>query len=131
MDPYIAPIWRAIRAETSEPQVQRAAALRVVQLLPYRPDPPGTNDVLRSPCEILARGGDCNNRSAFLVAVLTGLDVTAECRWIVQPLEEQDHVAVQVLVGRQWRWMEPTLWGAREGEYPHDAVRRIRNGHAL
>lgn len=130
-DSYVRTVARAIGAATADPIVRRETALAVLQCMTYRPDPPGT-DVMRAPCEIVGRGGDCNNLAAFLVGVLFALGQTSRCEWIDQPQATEDHVAVLARTASGGEeWLEPTVKGARRGEHPRDAARRLRGGRAL
>lgn len=130
-DPYVARIAGEVRRARREDVDRAELALRVVQALPYRPDAEGPEDHVREPCEIIGRGGDCDCLSALLVGILTALGLLAECRWLLQPRAEQDHVAARVWLGGAWWWAETTLAGAWLGEHPRDAARRLAQGRAL
>ena len=129
------------------------AAQEAAQRCGYVPDPPGL-DVLRTPAETLAVGGDCEDLSGLLVALvvaahaLWALPVAACVVWVRQPRAPQDHVSAWV-----WRessrgagevsasvvdlgaplpagaeWCECSI-SARRGENPWAALERLGVDH--
>lgn len=116
------------RNRRATPAQTAAALLDVVQRLPYYPDPPGANDWIGDPRTVLRIGGDCEDLATLVVALWATAGLTARIQWIGQE-GDQDHVSAQVQIpGAGWIWGEPTIKGARFGEYPYDAARRLRVG---
>lgn len=106
--------------------------LRAAQALPYASDPPGPVDLVSLSLACVERdGGDCEERAAYLAARLTArvelARVDVDLGWIPQEWAPLDHVTVRVrLPGRAWQWADPTVAGARLGEHPWTAARRLR-----
>ena len=100
------------------------AALLVVQGLPYRSDPVGTDDWVSPVAETLRCGGDCEDLSAALACLFVAQGYATELVWLTQR-GDLDHVTVRVEVQGAWLWAESTVQGARLGEYPYDAARRV------
>lgn len=153
MRPVVCPIWQRVTGEpferlvrfarfaldgASHPAVIAAAeacrgrsdlacALEVqrrVQALPYLPDPPD-GDWVRPPCRTLVEGGDCDCLAVLACALDEVLRVPWRLGWMRNPRAALDHVAPQVYVGGRWCWQEVTVPGARIGEHPREAVRRL------
>lgn len=129
------------------------ACMEAVQSLPTIPDAPGV-DGLREPEETIRDGGDCEDKSALLAAlVLCGRELLARAVavglvWVLQPGWPDDHFSAWVSSGddapsrvtrvrvidqtteppRGVWWAETTVRAAR-GESPRAAVRRIGGGH--
>ncbi len=129
------------------------AAQEATQRCGYVPDPPGF-DVLRTPAETIAGGGDCEDLSSLFVALVVAgharwaLPLGACVVWVRQPGAPQDHVSA-------WAWREATRgagellasvmdrgaplpagaeWvetsiAARRGEDPWRALERIGGQH--
>lgn len=72
--------------------------------------------------EVLAVGGDCDDMARLLVALLRALHVPARLATLGDP---PIHVAAQVHTFTGWQWLEATVRGARVGEAPADACRRL------
>lgn len=72
--------------------------------------------------ETLARGGDCDDLAKLLVAMLRALKRKARLATLGNP---PIHVAAQVWELRGWQWLEATVPGARVGEHPREACRRL------
>lgn len=105
-----------------------ARALREVQALPYTPDPPGSVDLLSLSLACVERvGGDCEERAALFAARCDAMRVRAAVVWVPQPWARLDHVSSQVMVQGRWCWADATVPGARLGEHPWDAARRLRS----
>jgi hypothetical protein len=104
-------------------------ALVYVQGLPYAADPPG--EYVQGAAYTAAWGGDCEDL-AGLLHVLVGIGGhRARLVWLAQPWATLDHVSAQVvIVPCGWTWCEPTLPGARVGEDPYSAARRLGIGAA-
>jgi transglutaminase-like putative cysteine protease len=118
----------------SSPEETARACLKLVQGLPYRPDRPGEADDLADPCHALVIGGDCEDLAVLLVALWASAGLAGRVVWLVQGGASQDHVSAEVwLPGRHgraagWAYGEPTVRGARLGEAPHAAARRLGVG---
>lgn len=124
--------WRMADAVGHVPSERRAEVLadlglRAVQSLPYVPDPEG-QEWVQGVDYTFAHGGDCKDLSAALAAVYRTLGLRAEVYWITQTGRPLNHVTVRVFLGGQWRWAEPSIRGARLGESPYDALRRMGHG---
>lgn len=98
-------------------------ALQRVQALPYRPDPPGFDDV-QTASETARDGGDCEDLAALLVVLCVCARMAARLLWLYQPTRVRDHVTAQVQVDGAWVWAEPTIRAAW-GENPYAAADRI------
>lgn len=73
--------------------------------------------------EILAGGGDCDDMARLVVGLLRALRIPARLATLDDP---PIHVAAQVFSGRGgWQWLEATVPGARMGEAPAAACRRL------
>lgn len=110
-------------------------------LVEYRDDPPGAVDYYsraqwtltprsntrKSPITGLNRGaGDCEDLVILFCAFARSLGLPARCVWLPQPNSPQNHVAaVSCDLPSGCVWVETTLPGARIGEHPYDAYRRI------
>lgn len=116
----------AARCRRATPARTAAACLDLVQALPYYPDPPGVDDWIGHPCHVLTVGGDCEDLATLLIALWATCGLTGRLQWITQG-GEQDHVTAQVqLPGLGWLWGEPTVRGARLGEDPYAAAKRLQ-----
>lgn len=116
------------------------AALGAVQRCGYRGDPAG-EDWHQDTATTLREGGDCEDLATALAALLRlgayfyGLKLKTRLVWLRRTASGQDHVAVQVRVGDGhdtgddpdggWEWLDPSLVGARRGEHPEAAARRL------
>lgn len=133
--------WRDELAARGLPAPRGASVVELVgldllaaQALPYRHDPPGVADVVSLSLACVERdGGDCEERSVYLVArvtaraALTRAGVRAELGWIPQEWAPLDHVTARVYIpGRAWLWADATVPGAAVGEHPWTAARRLR-----
>lgn len=98
--------------------------LSAVQLLPYTTDPSGA-DVVCDPDEVIAKGGDCEDRATLFAALAKAAGYRAVIVWQSQDGAAEDHVTTKVWVNGAWRWADPTVPGATIGEEPHDAVERL------
>lgn len=109
-----------------------AAALRLVQQRPYIP-PRQDVEEFQSVWSIgrPGVGGDCADLSVLLVSVYRTLGFPSEVIWITQAGKSLNHVTAKVWVDGAERWAEPTIRGARLGEYPYDAADRLRAWHSL
>lgn len=106
------------------PSRERAARLLArVQRLPFRYDPAG--EWVQTAGETLATGGDCEDLSALFAWLAKRAGLTTQIVWISQPSALRDHVCAAVLLDGVWWWAEPTIPGARLGESPYDAARRL------
>lgn len=101
--------------------------LSTVQLLPYVPDPAGA-DVVCPPEQVMAEGGDCEDRARLFAALALAKGERPQIVWVEQPGAPQDHVSVQLLRNGVWTWADPTVVGARIGEAPADAAARTGSG---
>lgn len=98
--------------------------LRRVQALRYAVDASG--DCVATPREVLlAGGGDCKRLSILLSASLHVLQVPNCIVWVMQPGAPLNHVSVLVWVSGEWVWSDPSVAGARLGEAPYAASRRL------
>jgi len=93
--------------------------------LPRVPDPEGRVDWVRDPCAVATLGGDCDDLAVLLMALCLGAGISARIRWLPMPGQREDHVCCEVFFGGGWHWAEPLLAGARVGEHPADASRRL------
>lgn len=115
----------AVRAALSARE-RAAGALRDVQALRYVSDPAGPVDEVETDVRrVLEQGADCEERAMLLAALCAAAGVPAEVVWIVQRGAPLDHVTARVDVGAGWEWADPTIPGARVGEHPRDAARRV------
>lgn len=101
------------------------AVLRLVQGLPFVPDPVGEADLARAPCETLDRGGDCDCLSVLACSLCEACGWKWRILWLPFPDAPQDHVVAQVHWQGRWRWLEVSVPGAELGEHPVEAVRRL------
>jgi hypothetical protein len=113
-------------------------------LAEYRDDPPGEldyygrvqwtltprEDTRVSPLSGLRRGsGDCEDLAMAFCAFAMVVGIPARCVWLPQPNSPQNHVAaVSCDLPEGCVWVETTLPGARVGEHPYDAYRRLGGG---
>lgn len=80
--------------------------------------------------------GDCEDTSvlyaalAMAVPLVSGIPMSGEVQWLDQPDNPQNHVAASVTLPSGAAWVETTLPGARVGEHPYAALRRLGNAHA-
>jgi len=111
------------------PRARVERALRLVQGLPYRPDPPG-EDWVQTSEYTATHGGDCEDLAALLVVLCVTAGVPARLLWIFQRRRVRDHVTAQACIAGVWLWMEPTL-RAELGEYPYTAAERLRDQRAI
>jgi len=119
----------ARRCQRATPARTAAACLDLVQGLPYYPDPPGVDDWIGHPCNVLTVGGDCEDLATLLVALWATCGLAGRIHWIPQDGNTQDHVTAEVEVpGYGWLWGEATIKGAKLGEYPYDAAARLGVG---
>jgi transglutaminase-like putative cysteine protease len=110
------------------PARSRAAhVLELVQRLNYRPDPPGL-EIFQSAEETIARGGDCEDLATLFVALARLVGLRAKIVWLNQQIHGAalNHVYARVLVDAQWLDAECSIAGARLGEAPSDAARRLK-----
>lgn len=98
--------------------------LSAVQLLPYVDDPT-SSDIVCDPSEVIAKGGDCDDRAVLFAALAKVAGYRAVIVWQSQDGAPQDHVTVKVWRDGAWLWADPTVPGARIGEEPHAAVDRL------
>lgn len=117
-----------LRLGLGDDRAVASGALRIVQGLPYRADPPGSSDLVTAACETLTIGGDCEDLAALLVALWSAAGLGGRIVWLSQDGASQDHVSAQVWVSGAWWWGEPTVPGARLGEYPYLAAARLGVG---
>lgn len=120
-------------------------------LVEYRSDPASDEDFYQpvcltlrpvpgnpiSPLTGLPKGaGDCEDTSvlfaalALAVPLVSGIPMGAHVQWLDQPGDPQNHVAASVTLPTGALWVETTLPGARIGEHPYAALRRLGNVHA-
>lgn len=119
-------VWARITA-LGDSSVRSVAseALNAVQHLEYHPHPAGIEQFQKVDYT-LANGGNCEDLSTALVALLMRLGITARAVWIPQPDRDLNHVAVQVQVSpSEWLWADPSIAGAKLGEDPYSALRRL------
>lgn len=116
---------------SQDPLVRSTAAgrslellLSTVQLLPYRTDRHGADDVC-DPATLFRDGGDCEDRAALFAALARVAGARVVIVWQPQQGVAEDHVTTKVFLDGAWRWADPTVPGARIGEEPHDAVARL------
>lgn len=97
--------------------------LTTVQALPYHPDPPGL-DLVCSVSDMVAYGGDCEDRAILFSALAAANGYRVQIVWDEQAGAPEDHVTCRLMLGGKWLWADPTVVGARIGEHPQDAARR-------
>jgi transglutaminase-like putative cysteine protease len=91
---------------------------------------PDACDLYQTPrTTFLTLRGDCKAWSSLFVAMCRATGVRARCEWLPQPGEDWDHVSAVVLTATGWQWAEPSIAGARIGEHPYAAAKRLRTGH--
>lgn len=103
-------------------------ALAAVQHLEYHPHPPAREpygDFFQRPDFTIENGGNCEDLSTVLVAILANIGITAMAVWIQQVDKPLNHVAVQVNINGQWEWADPTIGRARFGESPYESIARL------
>lgn len=116
------------RALAGRFEVERAGYwLAKVQAIPYASDPVGVADeVERDVRKALAGPIDCEERSMLVAAMCAADGIDAEVAWIPQRPAPLDHVTALVwLGGDAAAWADGTIPGARVGEHPRDAARRV------
>jgi transglutaminase-like putative cysteine protease len=104
-----------------------ANVLARVQALPYVDEPPG-EEWFQPAAYTLAHGGDCDDLVVLFVAAMRVLSVPATVYWITQTGQRLNHVTAQVYLSGRWLWAETTIPGARLGESPYEAARRLGTG---
>lgn len=121
---------RGARVDPAERFVD--GALRFVQSLPFRRDPPG-GDTYQGTLWTLAYGGDCEDLSALLVQMIAagearhGFPLATRFTWLERPASTMDHVVAEVSIGGgPWQWLEPSVPGARRGVHPFVAAEERR-----
>jgi hypothetical protein len=105
-----------------------AEALSSAQHLEYHPHPEVAEpfgDFFQRPDYTIDHGGNCEDLSVTLVAVLAHLGITAMTVWVFQKDRPLNHVAVQVLLGNSWEWADPTIGPAKLGESPYQSLARL------
>jgi hypothetical protein len=112
-------------------------ALVAVQHLEYHQHPLARQpygDYFQRPDLTIASGGNCEDLSTVLVALLRSMGVLAKCVWIEQVDRPINHVAVRVFMGSYWdrlddeslwEWADPTLGASRFGESAYEAINRL------
>ena len=133
----IAALGRIAERWTSDPAVRRLAqetayqapevVLGLVQRLPYHNDRQ-REDTVCSPGDVLAKGGDCEDRAALFAALMRVRGATVRLVWLGDERAPEDHVTVELWDGSAWLWADPTVPGARIGEEPHAAAARTGYG---
>lgn len=101
-----------------------AAALTEIQKLPFRPDPPG--EWFQEGTYTLDHGGDCEDLAVAVVTLARLLGLDAQIIWITQPGHDLNHVSAAMVLRGAWEWTDPSLRGARVGESPYDALKRLQ-----
>lgn len=98
-------------------------ALKAIQHLEYHQHPSG--EWFQRVDYTLTHGGNCEDLSSALVALLMRLGITAKAIWVNQSDRPLNHVAVQAFVNNRWQWADPSISGARFGESPYQAIERL------
>jgi transglutaminase-like putative cysteine protease len=133
----VARLGRALQQGRRAPRRELAArALRLVQALPYVPDPAG-EEWFQPVDWTLRHGGDCEDLASALVAVAGAAGVPARLVWIDQPGQKLNHVSAQLWVLERdpvedgdprphdgWAWAEASVRGAALAEDPYRAAKR-------
>lgn len=126
--------WDNPNAETF---VRRA--LRFAQSLPRWKDPEGREQFI-SIADTIAQGGDCEDHSAVLVAILElGSRRAYPCvggmlQWMqLENIARYNHITAGASLdcGRTWMWAEPSVRWAELGEDPFDAALRTKDWSGL
>lgn len=120
LEPSVQTIAKILATEAPDTETIARRILAYVQSLPNVPDPsPG--EYFQSVLFTVARGGDCDDKSATLVSLdrLAGLD--GRVGFLPLPDEEQDHYFSESLVNGKWLWAESTT-NAQLGEQPTAAA---------
>lgn len=97
--------------------------------VPYRADKEG--EWYAGPVWTLNNGGDCTTLAPVLVAMLAAAGIASQLVWINQPGFQMNHFASRVLLNGQLYWADPSLKGARLGERPDIAARRLSMGSVI
>ena len=114
----------ALHASGADDAARAAWALARAQAAGYVPDPAAC-EWYQSPDVTAAHGGDCDDLCILLVALARALDLPCRIVRLPQPGAAEDHVLCTVWARGAWRWAEPSIAGARLGEHPADALRRL------
>lgn len=107
--------------------VRAGNALAMVHRVPYRADPAGS-EVFQDAIETLAYGGDCEDLAVLFVALARSIGLQARVVWLDQQIHGSalNHVFARVLVDGRWLDAECSIAGARLGEAPGTAAKRLR-----
>lgn len=111
------------------PRALATEALRVTQRAGYVPavDP----YLFQSAAYTALNGGDCEDLTPLLAAILAALGIASEVVWLSQPDRTLNHVVLQVAIDGEWLWADPSVCGARLGEDPYDAIERLGAWYVL
>lgn len=147
----IAGLARSLGRTPTPVEIAQGLLDALYALVEYRSDPASDEDFYQpvcltlrpvpgnpiSPLTGLPKGaGDCEDTSvlfaalALAVPLVSGIPMSANVQWLDQPGDPQNHVAASVTLPTGALWVETTLPGARVGEHPYDALRRLGNVHA-
>src|SRR5512147_2642042 len=124
-DPYVRQVAAGIACANCSPRERAAAVLRRVQAAGFVPDPPRC-DAYRPVAVTLRQGGDCDDLTPAVMALGTLAGFEAFCAYLDQAdFAPQDHGTGVLVVDGATLWAEPSLRGARLGEHPYAAARRL------
>lgn len=104
-------------------RIRASVALDAIHTLPYRADP-NIQEQFQGVRYTLQNGGDCEDLSTALVAILFALRIHAELVWMDFPNESQNHVSVLVGPKNGQLWAESIIKTAKLGDSPYDLVKR-------
>ena len=119
------PPVRAFLRETRA-RTPRGVLMAVQHWLRYVLDPPGP-ELYYPVAATLERGaGDCADLALVVVAGCRTLGFKSGAVWISQGNLPRSHVVFELGEGDAAVWGDPSLYGARLGELPYDAMQRLR-----
>lgn len=127
-------VLSTLRSDLGREPSPRETAQRLLdslgEIVAYDPDPTG-GEAVRLPTLVLgSRKGDAEELAVVFVAMCRCANVEAALAWLDQPQHAVNHVFARVKVGDRWLDAETTLRGARVGEAPYEAMRRLQGGAA-
>lgn len=128
-DPAVRAFAATIRATLSPratAEEKATAVLLAVQAwVTFTPDPPGVEVFQPVVWTLTRRRGDCEDIAALVATLDRLLERVAIVRWVNQSSRPLNHVGAFVRLAGRWIWQDASVYGARLGESPYDALTRL------